>query len=66
MTKKINKQLELPILTDVNIKSGSIRTPSIDRMISSSNVSDFHRIASKEDESIYKLISDSYFKSNHK
>lgn len=65
MTKKPQKQLELPILTDVNSKF-SIKSLENTSLNSSAQTnlntsSDFHKPASKQDQSIYQLISDSYF-----
>jgi len=64
MTKTKHRQLELPVLTNVNGKptrivseervSGSVTGPVHDR-------EGFHKPATADDQSIYKAISDNYF-----
>lgn len=60
MTEKTLKQLELPILADINSKSVE------DTSAKNHDILGFHQPASKEDESIYQLISNSYFSNSNK
>lgn len=64
MTKIRPRQLELPVMVDVNGK-GNTGTP-INRSAGSApcaNIVDtgFHKPASAGDQSVYKAISDNYF-----
>lgn len=66
MTKSRLRQLELPVMVDVNSKamtgSATRRVPHTNSQPSLS-ASEFHKPASAADQSIYKAISDNYFKS---
>lgn len=69
MTKKTQRQLELPILTGVKSKfteNSSVNTPPNSSSQTTSDISGFHRPASEEDQSIYQLMSDSYFSNSKK
>lgn len=64
MAKKISpRQLELPVMVDVNgkvratVSGQSISTESHSLIVDSG----FHKPASADDQSIYKAISDNYF-----
>ena len=69
MTKTRPRQLELPVMVDVNGKAQA--GPASDRSASSASRSSevdtgFHKPASADDQSIYKAISDNYFSSRAK
>ncbi len=67
MTKTRPRQLELPVMVDVNGK------PQVDiaerkslASVARSNDAGFHKPASAEDRSVYKAISDNYFSATAK
>lgn len=65
MTKRIGKQRELPLLTNVNSSAGSTKSEvskSDKSQLLKPDYSGFHKPASDEDQSIYQSISDRYFK----
>jgi len=63
MTKRQIKQLELPILADVNSNFATKSAPAgkTKSQLQQLDNSGFHKPATKEDQSIYQSISDSYF-----
>lgn len=68
MTKIRPRQLELPVMVDVN---GKVHTgTTIDRSAGSSSAhtveAGFHKPAPAGDQSIYKAISDNYFNATAK
>lgn len=69
MTKTRPRQLELPVMVDVNGKAttGSVasRTAAADSDANATSPG-FHKPASAGDQSIYKAISDNYFSSTAK
>lgn len=69
MTKTRSRQLELPVMVDVNEKVSTRSTN--DRVVGSalplSTVdAGFHKPASADDQSIYKAISDNFFDATKK
>lgn len=65
MTKTNPRQLELPVMVDVNGKAapGSSGGKVADSESEDSNFpAGFHKPASADDQSIYKSISDNYFR----
>jgi hypothetical protein len=67
MTKTRPRQLELPVMVDVNGKAQS-GVPSGRPVSSSASSSEtgFHQPASADDQSVYKAISDNYFNATAK
>ncbi len=63
MSKIRHRQLELPVLANVNGKAGesSGRTATVPSSQSATVTGGFHKPASADDQSIYKSMSDSYF-----
>ncbi|TLN00298.1 hypothetical protein FDZ73_19860 [bacterium] len=64
MTKTRPRQLELPVMVDIN---GKAATGSVENRIATADADvnatspGFHKPASAGDQSIYKAISDNYF-----
>ncbi len=69
MTKMSQRQLELPVLVDVNVKlsgrSSGVRSAGIISQPETIETG-FHKLASDDDQSIYKAISDNYFRASAK
>jgi trans-2-enoyl-CoA reductase len=64
MNKARQRQLELPVLVNVNGKSSGAGSSERSAALASQAAtvaSGFHKPASADDQSIYKSISDSYF-----
>lgn len=62
MAKTHPKQLELPVMVDVNAKAQACAPNSSQGALCAvSDTASFIKAASAEDQSIYKLIRDSYF-----
>ncbi len=64
MTKTHPRQLELPVMVDVNGKvatSSEVLATAIAGSDRGSVMPGFHKAASSGDQSIYKAISDNYF-----
>lgn len=64
MTKTSPRQLELPVMVDVNGKVRAIAASGQSTSTESRSLivdSGFHKPASADDQSIYKAISDNYF-----
>jgi hypothetical protein len=68
MTKTRPRQLELPVMVDLNGKAqaGNASGRSVQMTPQSSTASGFHKPASAGDQSIYKTISDNYFNTSVK
>lgn len=69
MSNKRQRQLELPILTDVNSKQApgaGNNLSELAKQVTPSTEGNFHKPASADDQSIYKSISDNYFVANSK
>ena len=69
MTKMSQRQLELPVLVDLNGKSSARSTDGRPAgTLSQQGMVDvgFHKPASDDDQSIYKAISDNYFRATAK
>ena len=67
MTKTRPRQLELPVMVDVNgtPQAGIAERKSLVSVTSPSDAG-FHKPASAEDRSVYKAISDNYFSATAK
>lgn len=68
MTKTRPRQLELPVMADVNGKAQA-GAPSGRPIASSTRTASdagFHKPASADDQSVYKAISDNYFNATAK
>lgn len=63
MTKTRQRQLELPVMVDVNGKAqaGVPSGRSVTSSARSTSDAGFHKPASADDQSVYKAISDNYF-----
>ena len=63
MTKARPRQLELPVMVDVNGSKAQVAVPrGRSEVLPPSHVDHgFHKPASVDDQSVYKAISDSYF-----
>jgi hypothetical protein len=69
MTKIHPRQLELPVMVDVNERAQTGTSGDQSGQPSSCTRSSdrgFHKPASAEDQSVYKAISDNYFKATTK
>ena len=69
MTKIRPRQLELPVMVDVNGKAsaGTIIDRSAESVLNAHIVeAGFHKAAPASDQSIYKAISDNYFNATAK
>jgi hypothetical protein len=64
MTKARPRQLELPVMVDVNgSKTQGAASHGRPEVLSPSHIDHgFHKPASADDQSVYKAISDSYFR----
>ncbi len=64
MNKTRHRQLELPVLSNVNAKSAdtTVGSPASCAVPAVGNVRSFHKSASAEDQSIYQSMSDNYFR----
>lgn len=61
------RQLELPVMVDVNRKAqAGVPSGQAIRLSNQSSDAGFHKPASAEDQSVYKAISDKYFKATAK